>query len=74
MGLDRKTVWVLVIALIFLFLMDVCQYCKFNLNAFILKQGLWLRWCIYLLAIFGILIYGIYGPAYDASEFIYFQF
>ena len=74
MGLDRKTVWVLVIALVLLFLGDVCKYCKFNLNAFILKQGLWLRWCIYLLAIFGILIYGIYGPAYDASEFIYFQF
>lgn len=74
MGLDAKTVWVLIIALLILFFADVCKYCRFDMNAFLLKQGIWMRWIIYMAAIFGILIFGIYGPSYDASEFIYFQF
>lgn len=74
MGLNEKTVWALVIAVVVLFAADICKYCHFDLNAFILKQGIWMRWLIYMTAIFAILIFGIYGPSYDASEFIYFQF
>lgn len=39
-------------------------------------QHLWLpiRWSLYTAAIVAILIFGIYGSAYDASQFLYFQF
>lgn len=39
-------------------------------------KTLWLpfRWTIYITTILFILIYGIYGNTYDASQFIYFQF
>ena len=40
----------------------------------VLSQGLVTRWLIYLALFFYILIFGIYGPLYDATQFIYFQF
>ncbi len=33
-----------------------------------------LRWAVYLLLIFSILIFGVYGPEYNAAAFIYFAF
>jgi D-alanyl-lipoteichoic acid acyltransferase DltB (MBOAT superfamily) len=38
------------------------------------KQNAAIRWSIYYLLIFIILIFGIYGPGYSESQFIYFQF
>ena len=38
------------------------------------RQPLVLRWTVYLLLIFAVLIFGIYGPGYDAAAFIYFAF
>ena len=32
------------------------------------------RWVCYLLAVYVILIFGIYGPGFSTSQFIYFQF
>lgn len=34
-------------------------------------QGLWLRWILWITLFLIVLIYGAYGPGYDASEFIY---
>lgn len=36
--------------------------------------GLGLRWLIYMGAFWCTLLFGVYGVAYDASQFIYFQF
>ena len=38
------------------------------------KQNLIFRWVVLLVALFSIIIFGIYGPGYDASSFIYKQF
>ncbi|MFK2819093.1 MBOAT family O-acyltransferase [Flavobacteriaceae sp. LMIT009] len=46
---------------------------RFNLLLFLRRQGVVFRWGIYLIAIFVLLIFGVYG-AYDDSQFIYFQF
>ena len=32
------------------------------------------RWLIYFAGVFAIVIFGIYGPGYAESQFIYFQF
>ncbi len=37
-------------------------------------RALPVRWAVYLALIFAILIFGVYGPGYDASSFIYFAF
>lgn len=74
MGLTVHTRNVLVISLGILLLADICKYRGVKLIEWLCRQGLWLRWLVYFAGIFGILIFGVYGPGYDASQFIYFQF
>lgn len=38
------------------------------------QKNIVIRWGIYFAGIFSIIIFGAYGPLYDASAFIYFQF
>ena len=40
----------------------------------IAAQNLVFRWLLYYALIFGIIIFGIYGPGYDAASFVYRQF
>ena len=38
------------------------------------KMHIVARWAVYYALIFSVLIFGIYGPGFEASQFIYFQF
>ena len=38
------------------------------------SQPVYFRWMVYIGAILGILIFGVWGSVYNASNFIYFQF
>ena len=73
-GLSRATLTVLLISVLVLLFTDLCRYKGIVVRQWILKQGIWLQWALLYAFIFGILIFGIYGPQYDASQFIYFQF
>ena len=73
-GLTMATRNVLLVSLAILLFADICKYRGIVIREWILSQGLWLRWLILYAAIFGILIFGVYGPGFDASQFIYFQF
>lgn len=73
MGLDSKDFIVAVIAIAILFLVDYL-HTKGSVRGWIAKQNLAFRWTLYYAAIFSVLIFGIYGPGYNAAAFIYFQF
>lgn len=47
---------------------------KMEIRQFIAKQPLIIRWSIYYILIFTVLVFGMYGPDYSASEFIYENF
>ena len=74
LGLDAKDFNVLIAAFAVLLFTSICKYRRFSLTQWLEKQGLWLQWAIYLAGLFFVLIYGVYGPGYDASAFIYFRF
>lgn len=74
MGLTTATRNLLFISLFILLFIDFCKYKGINLINWLCRQGIWLRWLIYYIVVFGILIFGVYGPGYDTSQFIYFQF
>ena len=38
------------------------------------RRALPVRWTLYLCAVLTVLIFGIYGPGYNARAFTYFQF
>jgi len=73
LGLDYANVIVLVSAIAVLFLTSLVGT-KCEMASKIEKSILLIRWPIYLLLIFTVLIFGIYGPGFLASQFIYFQF
>lgn len=74
MGLDRKDFWVLCFSVLILWLVSFMQERGIKIREELAKQNLVFRWIIYYAAIIFIIVFGIYGPEYDASQFIYFQF
>lgn len=47
---------------------------RIPLRSTLAAQNLWFRWGFLLCAIFVVLIFGVYGPGFNAAQFIYFQF
>ena len=72
-GLDAKDFDVLVFSLALLVVVSIMQE-KFRVRVWLARQMFWFRLAIYLLGIFGTLIFGVYGPGYSSSSFIYMQF
>ena len=64
---------VLALALAILLAVSIIQE-RQSLRELISRQRLPLRWALYLLCLFGVLIFGIYGPGYDSAQFIYMNF
>lgn len=64
----------LCIGIFILLVFDILKYNGIDLGDKILRDFLPIRWIIYLAFLLGIIIYGIYGPEFSESAFIYFQF
>ncbi len=73
-GLDINQMLVVMASVIVLVLVSVCHYYKKSIREVILNTNIIARWTIVFVMIFTILIFGIYGPGYEESQFIYFQF
>lgn len=73
MKLSEKDFYVMVASIVVLMIVDYVKR-RVDLKAVLARQNLWFRWLVYYMMIFTILIFGVYGPEYDASTFIYFQF
>ena len=69
-----SNIYPLLFGIIILFVFDILKYNKINLLEKVLKVILPIRWLIYLAFIFAIIIFGVYGPDFSESAFIYFQF
>ena len=73
-GLDEKDFTVAVIALVVLVAADWLVYKKKDIYHWVVTKPLAARWVLYWVLIFSSVIFGVYGPSYDAAPFIYFQF
>ncbi len=67
-------IYPLICGIVILFIFDILKYNKVNLSQKVINLVLPLRWIIYFAFIFAIIIFGIYGPEFSESAFIYFQF
>ncbi|MEE1321171.1 MAG: MBOAT family O-acyltransferase [Acutalibacteraceae bacterium] len=72
-GLDWKNFVFVFFAILVLWIVDILQE-KMSLRQELRKQGIVFRWIVILLGIYAVIVFGIYGPGYDASSFIYEQF
>ncbi len=71
LGLDRKNFQFMILMIVLLFLLDFLKEKGYNLRETIARQGIVFRWIIYIFAILGIIIFGMYGEGFNASSFIY---
>lgn len=71
LGLDMKNFQFMILMIALLFLVGFLQEKGYHLRETIARQGIVFRWAIYLAAIFGIIIFGMYGPGFEAANFIY---
>ena len=75
LGLERPEFNILLLAVVALFLVDLQKYKKNQrLDEALEGEMLGFRWLVLLLLLFAIVVFGAYGTAFDAQEFIYFQF
>ncbi len=74
LGLDRPNFWVGIFALVFMVIMSILQERGVHIRETVSKWFLPIRWIVYIVAIFTVLILGKYGPGFDAASFVYMNF
>lgn len=75
LGISEKYFHLLLVAIIALLLAEWLKYKKnMELDEWLSEQCIWFRWGVMLILIMSVIIFGAYGSAYDAANFIYFQF
>ena len=74
LGLGRKEFQFMIISIIILIIADFIKWKGYSIREWVSKQEIWFRWSFYIISILVVLIFGIWGPAFSESAFIYFQF
>lgn len=75
LGLDYAELVILFLSCMILFMVDLIKYKQdLRLDYFLAKQNIPFRWAWIIVLSVIILVFGVYGNAYDAQAFIYFQF
>ena len=72
--MDAKEFIVLWLAIFVLWAISMLQEHGIKIRHTLSAQNLLFRWFIYIVAIVIIIVFGVYGEKYDASQFIYFRF
>lgn len=73
MGLDKVDISISLLAIAILFIGDFMQK-RFSVREELKSKNIVFRWAVSYILIIALVIFGVYGPGYDASQFIYFQF
>lgn len=75
LGLGYAEWLILAVALLILLLVSLIrEYKNETLDLFLSRQSIWFRWLVIVILFSFIFLFGMYGPDYDESQFIYFQF
>lgn len=74
LGLSEKEFHFLLCSLLILAIADYLKYRKIDILKELGQQGLWFRLAAYVLLFWSVILFGVFGPEYEASQFIYFQF
>ena len=53
---------------------DICKQRGIRVRELLLRQDAWCRWLVFALSTAVVLLFGVWGPGYSETNFIYFQF
>ena len=73
MGFDGYDWMLLCVSMVLWLIVDSLRE-KGNFYRKFLEQNLLFRYLIFMAGLFGILVFGVYGPDFAAGAFLYFQF
>ena len=73
MGLNYKNICLAILSLLIVRKISILQE-QGSVRERIANKNIVIRWAIYYGVIFAIIIFGIYGPGYNAGDFVYAQF
>lgn len=73
-GVSMRGLHVLGFFVLLLLFVEIMNYRGIRLRDQINRQPLVLRWCVYLAGVIAVVVLGIYGVDYNASDFIYMKF
>lgn len=73
-GVNLASMMVLMICICLVLVADIIQKRGKNIVAGVESMNVVLRWTLLLGVFFAIIVFGVYGPGYDAANFIYYQF
>lgn len=74
LGIDEIEFHFLICMLIVLAVIDYLKYRRINVLEKLGKQRVWFRAALFSILFWAVMLFGIFGPEYEASQFIYFQF
>lgn len=73
LGLDRPNFILALVCILVLWSASILQK-RGSIRERVAESNIVFRWSAYYLLFFSVIIFGIYGPGYDASSFIYMRF
>lgn len=71
LGLSPANFILMIILIVIIFIVDALHERGFRFRENLDQKDIVFRWVVYFLMLFGIIILGVYGSAYDAGNFIY---
>lgn len=70
-GLNQKNFYVALVGILIIWLVDIFHEKGMHIRKQLAAQPLLFRWIIYFAAIYTVIIFGIYGPGFNVSDFVY---
>lgn len=74
LGLSHASLILSFLSILILIFADFVKWRGKSIRTWVYKQPTWFRWTFYLVSIFFVLIFGVWGASYSESAFLYFQF
>ena len=74
LGVDERNFGLLILMILLIAAVDVINERGQTVRGIIARQQFPFRWIVYLAAIAAVVVFGMYGPGFNMSSFIYAQF
>ncbi len=71
LGLDAKNFLLMLAFIVVLFTVDALQEKGCHIREALARRHIAIRFAVYFIVLFSIILFGMYGPGYNASDFIY---
>ena len=74
LGMDKQDFLITALGVLIMLIISVLQEKGIKVRDSLARQRIPVRWTVYACLVLAVVIFGAYGPGYDAVDFIYGQF